>query len=185
MLSTRTVSSLAMITGPLWYPRQGNGRWTCKRKSFSPIHPRASKSQNTPKIIYVDELPRIKWIPQIRTWQHKQMYKSDRNLQTRIFGLTASHCKLKAHQTGLTNSATWRYVAPKQTPQHILKGCPDLAGREEVWARWMTLQDMLWGSCENLKCTALFVAGRFWNYAKPRCHCSREDRIWNPLCLYT
>lgn len=43
----------------------------------------------------------------------------------------------------LTDSATCKFIAPKETPEHVLQDCQILPDKEEICSKWVTLQDKL------------------------------------------
>ena len=89
------------------------------------------------------------------------IYKLDRKSQVAIYRLRTGHCGLRKHlkRLGIRETASCECGNEEQTPEHILMSCPLLEmARRKTWTTETTLQTKLWGSADDLKRTAGFVA---------------------------
>ena len=88
------------------------------------------------------------------------IHSLSRKAQTTVFRLRTGHCNLNKHKKkmGLTETAQCQCGAAEQTPEHILQTCPHFEeARRQVWPMDTPVTEKLWGTSENLLCTANFV----------------------------
>ena len=93
--------------------------------------------------------------------QLDQINSLDRKSQTTIFRLRTGHCGLRKHlkRLGLADTANCECGSEYQTPEHILQTCPHLeAARLEFWPEDTGLCTKLWGTADDLRRTADFLA---------------------------
>jgi hypothetical protein len=84
----------------------------------------------------------------------------NRKEHSTIFRLRTGHGGLRAHlhRIGLRESAACDCGADRETPEHILMVCPTYSEqRLGIWSDGSSLKNMLWGTGDDLKRTALFA----------------------------
>jgi ribonuclease HI len=93
--------------------------------------------------------------------QEDPINELDRRSQTTIFRLRTGHCGLRKHlkRLGLADDAHCECGSDEQTPEHILQTCPHLETvRQEYWQEETSVGTKLWGSADDLRKTAGFLA---------------------------
>ena len=89
------------------------------------------------------------------------IWRLERGQEITIFRLRTGHCGLSAHleKIGISDTSLCECGQADQTPDHVLKSCPKYAERRQLaWPHGADLATKKWGSAEDLRWTAGFVA---------------------------